>query len=150
MLRALHGKLKSAWKLWKESELIGDVLRDAEMSGPVAVENNALRNRVEILQNLISKEGIDPKYVDNYILENESYREALQRKAVSRLRYNTKTSDFTVDSGQLLPRSFLSWKLWILKKRKVLRAATRCWGRLRRPDLAQAFRTWKRELPLVA
>jgi hypothetical protein len=98
LLRALHGKLKAAWLLWKESELIGDTLRDAEMSGPVAVENNALKNRVTILSNLIAKEGIDPKYVEEYIMENESYKEAMQRKAVSRLRYNAKMSGFTVDT----------------------------------------------------
>jgi hypothetical protein len=120
------------------------------MSGPVAVENNALRNRVEILQNLIAKEGIDPKYVEEFIMENESYREAMQRKAVSRLRYNARLSGFTIDNEFVLPRAFLSWKLWLLKKRKVLRAATRCWGRLRRPDLAQAFRVWKMGFPLVA
>jgi hypothetical protein len=150
LLHALHRKLRSCWTLWKEGELIGDVIRDAETSGPVAIENNALKNRIDILNTLIEKEGIDPKYVDEFIMENESYKEAMLRKSVHRLRYNASMTNFQVDTESIVPRAFLSWKLWILRKRKVFRAAVRCWGRLRRPDLVQAFQTWKSGLPLVS
>ena len=73
---ALHGKLRAAWNLWKEGQLIGDYLRDAETAGPVAVENNMLKDRVAILSDLIATEGIDPHYVENYILEKESLKGA--------------------------------------------------------------------------
>jgi hypothetical protein len=53
---------------------------------------------VSILESLIAKEGIDPKYVDDYILSHETYREAMLRKSVARLQYNAKLSTFSIDS----------------------------------------------------
>lgn len=137
-------------ELWKENYLIGDYIRDAETAGPIAVECNALKNRVNILDDLIRKEGIDPKYVENYILENESLKEAMLRKSVHRLQYNAKQTKTNVDNTQVLPRAFLSWKQFLLKKKRMQKSALRCWGRMRRPELYTAFRTWRLGLPLVA
>lgn len=150
LLRALHAKLRVAWKLWQENEVIGDVMRDAETCGPVAVENNSLKNRVDILEGLIEKEGIDPKYVEEYILEHETIKDAMMRKSIARLSYNAKQSITKVDSTNTLPRAFLSWKMFLLKKKRVLRSAIRCWARMRKPAIFQAFREWKQGLPLVA
>jgi hypothetical protein len=76
ILHTLHGKLRSAFDLWRENMLVGDYLRDAENAGPIAIECNALKNRVAIYESLVKKEGIDPKYVEHYILEHETLKEA--------------------------------------------------------------------------
>ena len=146
---ALHGKLRAAWKLWQEGQLIGDYLRDAETAGPVAVENNLLKDRVAILSDLIATEGIDPHYVENYILEKESLKGAQRRMAVSRLQYNAKNSVTTVDTSNVLPRAFLTWKMWFIKKKRIMRNAKKIWARIRRPGMCKAFNVWKRGLPLV-
>ena len=150
ILHALHGKLRAAYALWKENCLVGDYLRDAETAGPIAQQCNALKNRVQIYESLIKKEGIDPKYVEHYVLEHETLKEAQQRKAVSRLQYNAKQTTTKVDTSQVLPRAFLSWKQFLLKKKRVKRSAIRMWSRMRRPGVYKAFRTWRNGLALVS
>jgi hypothetical protein len=72
------------------------------------------------------------------------------RRSVHRLQYNAKQTTTQVDTTNILPRAFLSWRLWFVKKRKVMRLATRIWARFRRPDMLHCFGVWKRGLPLVA
>ena len=85
--------------------------------------------------------------MENYILEREDLRTALMRKGVSRLKYGAglvNSSDQT-----LLPRLFLTWRLWVIKRKIINRTAHRMLAYRRKGGLLHAFNTWKRGFPLV-
>jgi len=148
-LRALHRKYQSAWALWKEHQAFLHLSQYFVSESPLATENQMLKHRVEIYSGLVSEEGIDPEYVEKYVLERESLAEALKRKGISRLRYAAgMTEKAGVDQTSVLPRAFLTWKVYLSKRKKVKRLAGRMRAYRNNPCMS-AFRTWKRGLPLV-
>lgn len=147
MLRALARKFRSGFDLWTECLKIRKTIENVNKEGYVAIENSYLKDRNEILTNLIKDEGIDPKYVEKYINERESLKASLKRKGVNRLRY--KAGLINPNDNTLLPRIFTTWKLWVIKRQRLVRAAHRMLGFKRKPDLMHAFLTWKKGFPLV-
>lgn len=148
-LRALHRKYQSAFVLWKEHQSFVHLSQYFVAESPLATENQMLKHRVEIYSALVTEEGIDPQYVERYVLERESLAEALKRKGISRLRYAAgMTEKAGSDQTSVLPRAFLTWKVYLSKRKKVKRLAGRMRAYRNNPCMS-AFRTWKRGLPLV-
>ena len=147
MLRALYRKWRSAWQTWQETYLVIDTHEKTNKYGPVAQENEMLRSRVEIMNQLVEKEGLDPKYVENFILEREDLNSAIKRKKIARTMY----SKGLVNSNDtnLVPRVFLVWKMWVVKRKKIQKSAKRMNAYRRQPNLMQAFGVWKKGFPLV-
>lgn len=146
-LRALHRKLRRAWNLWLECYVVKNTIDATNKEGPVALENDMLKNRVDILSQLIKDEGIDRKYVENYILEKEDLKSAIKRKSVGRLRY--KAGLVNKEDTNLVPRIYLIWKMWVIKRKKFVKAATRMQAYRKKGDLMKGFSTWKKGFPLV-
>ena len=147
VLRALTRKYRTAFDLWLECFKIKRTIENVNRSGHVAVENSFLRDRNEILEGLIKDEGIDAKYVERYINERENLKSALKRKGIERLRY--KAGLVNPNDNSLLPRIFMTWKLWVIKRQRIMRYAHRMNAYRRKPDMMKAFATWKNGLPLV-
>lgn len=148
-LRALHRKYQSAFGLWKEHQDFMHISQYFVAESPLATEIQMLKHRVEIYSGLVSEEGIDPNYVEKYVLERESLAEALKRKGISRLRYAAgMTEKAVIDQTSVLPRAFLTWKMYLSKRKKVKRLAARMRSYRNNPCMS-AFRTWKQGLPLV-
>jgi hypothetical protein len=147
ILRALSRKYRTAFDLWLECFKIKKTVESVNRGGTVAVENAFLRDRNEILEGLIRDEGIDPKYVERYINERENLKSALKRKGIERLRY--KAGLVNPNDNSLLPRIFMTWKLWVVKRQRIMKYATRINAFRRKPDLMKAFSTWKKGFPLV-
>ena len=147
ILRALTRKYRTSFDLWLECFKIKRTIENVNRSGHVAIENSFLKDRNEILENLIKDEGIDPKYVERYINERENLKSALKRKGIERLRY--KAGLVNPNDNTLLPRIFTTWKLWVVKRQRIMRYAHRMNAYTRKPELMKAFATWKNGLPLV-
>lgn len=148
ILRALHRKLRSGFDLWKESCKMQDVINIAESQGPVAQEKNILKTRCDILTQLLNEEGINPKYVEEYILEKESLQSALMRKSVARMQL--KAMKDRPDDSLIMTRFFTIWKMWHIKRRQFVRHAARMMAYRKKGEVMWAFNTWKRGLSLVA
>jgi hypothetical protein len=147
-LHALHRKLRSGFDLWKESCKMQDVVAIAETDGPVAQEKNILKSRCDILTQLLQEEGINPKYVEEYILQKESLQSALLRKSVARMQL--KAGKGRPDDSMILTRFFTIWKIWFIKRRQIVKYAARMMAYRKKGELMWAFHTWKRGFPLVA
>ncbi|OMJ95658.1 hypothetical protein SteCoe_905 [Stentor coeruleus] len=147
ILRALTRKFRSAFDLWTECLKLRKTFENVNKEGPVAIENSFLRDRNEILTKLIKDEGIDPKYVEQYINERESLKAALKRKGINRLRY--KAGLINPNDNTIMPRIFTTWKLWVIKRKRLVHAAHRMLAFKRKPDLLHGFLTWKKGFPLV-
>ncbi|CAG9315987.1 unnamed protein product [Blepharisma stoltei] len=148
LIRAWRRKLRRAWQLWEEHFVIKSTVEVTNKEGSVAIDNEILRNRVDILNQLITDEGIDRKYVENYILEREDLKSAIKRKKVNRLRMANGKENSSQD-GNLAARMFLIWKMWVIKRKKIKRVAIRMQAYKRKGEVMKAFLTWKKGFPLV-
>lgn len=146
-LRCLHRKQNLYFGLWKLSLTLESYIIKNNTQGPVAIENLMLKQRSEILTKLIQDEGIDGKYVENYILERESLQASLKRKGLNHIRY--RAGLINTKDNCLLPKYLLTWKLWTLKRKRFKKYAGRVLAYRQKPDLLQAFSTWKKGLPLI-
>ena len=147
ILRSLHRKFRTAFDLWQECFLVKKTIENVNKGGVVAIENSMLKERNEILLKLIDDEGLDQRYVEHYINERENLKAALKRKGIGRLRYKAGLTN--PNDTSLIPRLFLTWKLWVIKRQRIMRYAHRMTAYRKKPDLMKAFLTWKRGFPLV-
>ena len=147
ILRALHRKFRTGFDLWLECFKIKKTVENVNRGGVVAIENGFLKDRNQILENLIKDEGIDPRYVERYINERENLKAALKRKGIERLRY--KAGLINPNDNSLIPRLFTTWKLWLIKRKRITKCAHRMMAYRKRPELMQAFLIWKKGFPLV-
>ena len=147
ILRSLHRKFRTAFDLWQECFLIKKTVENVNKGGPVAIENSLLKDRNEILTKLIEDEGIDHKYVEKYINERENLIAALKRKGIGRLRY--RAGLVNPNDSTIIPRLFTIWKLWVVKRKRITKYATRMLAYRKKGDLMHAFLTWKRGFSLV-
>jgi len=51
--------------------------------------------------------------------------------------------------NQIIPKYFVMWKSWLLKRKRIQKAAFRLLAYRKKPGLMQAFLKWKNGLPLV-
>ena len=147
ILRSLHRKFRTGFDLWQECFLVQKTVEDVNKGGVVAIENSLLKERNHILLKLIEDEGLDQRYVERYINEREDLKAALKRKGIGRLRYKAGLTN--PNDTSLVPRLFLTWKLWVIKRQRIVRYAHRMMAYRKKPDLMKAFLTWKRGFPLV-
>lgn len=147
ILRSLHRKFRTGFDLWQECFLIKKTVENVNKGGVVAIENSMLKDRNEILLKLIEDEGLDQRYVEKYINERENLKAALKRKGIGRMRY--KAGLVNPNDNSLIPRLFLTWKLWVVKRKRIMRYAHRVMAYRKKSDLMHGFLTWKRGFPLV-
>lgn len=147
ILRSLHRKFRTGFDLWLECFLVKKTVENVNKQGTVAIENSMLKDRNEILLKLIEDEGIDQKYVEKYINERENLKAALKRKGISLMRY--KAGLVNPNDTSIIPRLFLTWKLWVIKRKRITKYAHRMLAYRKKSDLMKAFLTWKRGFPLV-
>ena len=147
ILRSLHRKFRTSFDLWQECFLIKKTIENVNRGGVVAIENSMLKERNDILLKLIEDEGLDQRYVERYINERENLKAALKRKGIGRLRY--KAGLINPNDNSLIPRLFMTWKLWVIKRKRIMRYAHRMLAYRKKSDLMKGFLTWKRGFPLV-
>lgn len=146
-IRALNRKLRAGFSLWNEEILLKDTVDITNTQGPVAIENNILKNRIDLLNKLMEQEGLERNYVDKYILEKENHQSALTLQAIHRNKY--KSGLINPKDCSVLPKFFLIWKQWGLKRKKIKKYSHRVLVYLRKSDLLHGFLKWKRGLSLV-
>lgn len=147
ILRALHRKLRSGFDLWNEDILLKDTVDITNTQGPVAIENGILKSRIEILYKLINVEGLDKKFIEKYILEKENQSSALALQSLQLQKY--KTGLINPKDCAYIPRYYLIWKQWVIKRKKISKVAYRMLAYLRKGDLMKGFLKWKHGLKLI-
>ena len=147
LLKGFHRKLRTAFFLWNEDILLKDTVDITNSQGPVAIENGILRGRIETLNKLICEEGIDSRYVEKFVLEKENQHSALTLHMIHLARY--RTGLINPKDRNLLPKFFLVWKQWLVKRKKIVKVADRMMAFRRKPELMHAFLKWKSGLKLI-
>ena len=147
ILRAFHRSLRSAFDLWNEDMLLKETVEITNTQGIVAIENNILKGRIATLNKLIEDEGLDPKYVEKYILEKETKQSALTLQSIHLMKY--KSGLINPKDRIIVPKYFLSWKQWVIKRKKILRVSYRLLCFTRKPELLSGFLNWKHGLSLI-
>ena len=150
LLKGVQRKLDSAVKLWKEALEYHRLEQYYNNEGPIAVENQFLKERLRIYGQLVQDEGLNPKQVERFILERESMAGALRRKGIARMQYAAGLNPkMAADVNQVLPRALLRWKVWTIKRQKARRLAKRMLSYRKNSDMLRAFFTWKKGPSLV-
>lgn len=142
ILRALHRKLGKGLKTWQKVQIVQKTTEKVNRSGFVAKDNSLLQEKIQILEQLLKTEKIDSKYIDRFIQERESLDLAIKRKEV-----NLKNSK---RKSKLLPKFFISWRLWTVKRKRILKTMQRLNCYRYKSCLLQSFISWKRTLNLLS
>lgn len=147
ILRAFHSKLRNGFSLWNEEILLKDTVDITNSQGPVAIENGILKGRIEILNRLMEEEGLDMQYVEKYILEKENLQSALALQAIHRYKY--KSGQTNPNDCSVIPKFFIIWKKWVLRRQRILKVSYRLQAYTRKSDLMHGFLKWKHGLSLI-
>ena len=147
ILRALHRKLRSGFDNWNEDILLKDTVDITNTQGPVAIENGILKGRIEILNKLMEEEGLDMRYVEKYILSKENQQSALALRNIHIFKY--KKGLINPNDCSIIPKFFIIWKQWVLKRKRISKTSFRILAYLRKPQLMRGFLKWKHGLSLI-
>lgn len=133
--RALRGSY-AAWVKLISLEQQKDYL---ESKGPAARFSQHLQHKVNTLQELLSREGVDLKRSERFLLERESRGSAL-------IQLKQQETGFAAAAGKY----FLLWKMVAYKKQRIVKIAKRMHAYRYKSDLLMGFQAWKSALPQLS
>ena len=125
---------------WEEMRVLGKQREYLEKEGPVAKLNSHLETKVTALKELMTREGVDVKRFERFMLERETRGSALIML----------TPPHHEDYLAAAQKYFLLWKMVAYKKQRILKTAKRMLVYRHKTDLFVAFKTWKTALPQIS
>lgn len=144
--RGLHRRYLKSLQLWRETFFIEDLTQKVNKTGTVAIENSLLQEKTQIFELFLKNQAIDPRYFERFMQERESLNLALKRKGVQMLRY--RAGLVSSKDKSLTPKYFVSWRLWTVKRKRIIKTSFRLQLYKHKPALIHSFNTWKLHLSL--
>lgn len=130
--------LRGSYAVWVKLTSLHQQRDYLESHGPTARFSQHLQHKVNTLQELLDREGVDLKRSERFLLERESRGSAL---------IQLKQQSGLVPAAS---KYFLLWKMVTYKKQRIVKTAKRMQAYRYKGDLLAGFQTWKSALPQLS